>query len=82
MGIGRVGDGLDDADEFMAEDAIEVHVAFAELNVGGADAQKGWTDERFARGEGWLGVIGVEREGIVFEGEGEHENGLWVLSDE
>ena len=57
VGFGHV---LDDADELVPEHAGEAHVALDELEVGGADAHPGGSDERFTRWRRGLGVPRVE----------------------
>jgi hypothetical protein len=58
------------ADEFVAEDALEAHVALGDLQVGGANAGLADADDALAGGVG-LGVARAEGEGLV-ENEGAH----------
>jgi hypothetical protein len=57
-------------DELVTEDAGETHVAFGDLQIGGADAGLSDADEALAIGLGF-GLAGPEGEGLV-EDEGAH----------
>ncbi len=58
-GVENVGD------EFMTEDAAEIHVAFADFEIGGADAGAADAQEGVAFGIRRVGVARAEVEGLI-----------------
>jgi hypothetical protein len=56
---------LDDPDEFVAQNAAEIHVPAGDFQVGGADARLADADQRIAVGRRGLGLSRPEGERLI-----------------